>query len=88
MNNSKHFEVHLQKDSNEGVVIQIVYTGLYGSELNEDKWEDDFTTGSITVGIKDYENLLKALNKARKYVHNLERNDPICVPFRLERESE
>jgi len=37
--------------------------------------------GTIEIREQDYENFLKALNKARKYVHNPKRKDVVAVPF-------
>lgn len=85
MNNAKHMEVHLVKDTDLGhIKVSIVYAGEYGIP-SEDSDSTFFTSGSILVMEDQYEDLLRALNKARKYVHNPNRDDAVMVPFRLKR---
>lgn len=85
-------EVHLEKtrigDSGalsagyggKAIKIQIAYS------TNSDDNENRLSFGSLQIREADYENLLKALNKARKYVHNHDRNDVVMVPFLQEKE--
>lgn len=39
--------------------------------------------GRITIRTEDYDNFLKALNTAKKYVENDSRNDAVMIPFNI-----
>lgn len=78
--NPKLFEVHIRRLDNERIEIQTAYTGSYDSLADR-----DVITGQIVIGESDYESLLKALNKGRKYVKDHNRNDAVMVPFRLDK---
>jgi len=84
-------EVHLEKSyvgdskalsmglGGDTVEIQIGYSS------GSNDMTDRLSFGAFQVRVADYENLLKALNKARKYVHNHDRNDQVMVPFLIEK---
>lgn len=84
----KRMEVHLEKShvgdtgalalgfGGTTIEISIAYTNN----------TEALSFGRFQVRVDDYENLLKALNKARKYVHNHDRKDQVMVPFHLEKE--
>lgn len=88
----KRMDVHLMKEKigdsgaidigahGDGVKIQIVYSE------SRSEYTESLSFGTLQIRIADYENFLKALNKARKYVNNPKRKDVVAVSFQVEKQ--
>lgn len=83
ISNNNPVRMFVQAEENDGdITISTIYSFR---KFDDEENDPTFITGKIMVREQDYENLLKALNKMRKWVKSRLDREPVQATFLAEK---